>query len=309
MIKALKVALIVAITAPALCRAEPLEEQHLEIGNTCAKAHEPLLCMESYGFRCHQGRQPDMSIEAQSMGCNLDLGDGRYHFVQMLYDNGGWNVEVENTYWPDYDVPRWPEEDPSLALSTYIEQKMEDYSMHSSGGSINVHGQPQDFYSGARRIDGRVAVSAACGTIVGHEPDESVSMQLLADCGQVLLRTVKRLSQPKTAGPYSVAAPSEFEWDEQSVTLVSGDTALIVEGRYMFADSHTPCLWISDCCSIDGIFYLDSCRAPSESELQIIQTCLAKSDSRHSDEFESCLDSSGLKVGCEEQADGSRTCF
>ena len=307
--KALSVALLMATTVPVLWGAEPVNEQHLEIGNTCAKAHEPMLCMESYGFRCHQGRRFGKSIEAQSMGCNLDLGDGRYHFVQMLYDDGAWNVEVENTYFADYDEPRWPEEDPSLALSSYIEQKMDKYSMHSSGGGTNARGQPQDFHSGARRNDGRVAVSAACGTIVGLDLDETVSTQLKADCERLLLRTVKGLSQSKPTETYNVAAPSDFEWDREVVRLVSGDIGLILEGRYQFADVHTPCRWISDCCSIDGIFYLNSCRAPSEGELQVIQTCLSKVESIRSKDFEGCLRSAGVRTGCEEQADGSQICF
>ena len=309
--KALSVALLVVSTVPVLCRAETVNEQHLEIGSTCAKAHEPLLCMESYGFKCHQNRQPGKSIEAQHMGCNLDLGDGRYHFVQMLYDNSEWNVDVQNTYFADYDEPRWPEEDPSLALSSYIGQKMDKYSSYSSGSGTSAGGEPQATYSGTMRIDRRVAVGAACGTIIGLEYDESVSTELMADCERSLLRTVKGLSQPRTTGTYTVVAPSEFEWDRQFVTLVSGDNALIIEGRYVFADVHTPCRWISDCCSIDGAVYLNSCRAPSESELHIIQSCLEEvgMETLRSEEFTDCLRMAKMDVGCEDQADGSQVCF
>jgi hypothetical protein len=309
--KALSVALLVATAVSVSWGAEPVNEQHLEIGITCAKAHEPMLCMESYGFKCHQGREPGRSIEAQHMGCNLELGDGRYHFVQMLYDNGEWNVDVQNTYFPDYDEPRWPEEDPSLALTSYIARKMEKYSSHSSGGGTSAGGQPQATYSGTMRVDRRVAVGAACGTIIGLEYDESASTQLMADCERSLLRTVKGLSQPRMSGPYTVAAPSEFEWDRQFVTLVSGDNALIIEGRYVFADVHMPCRWISDCCSIDGAVYLNSCRAPSERELQIIQSCLEEVGMKtlRSEKFTDCLRTAKMEVGCEDQADGSQVCF
>lgn len=308
--KPITVALLVATMVPFVSAAEPAKEQYLEIGVSCAKAHEPLLCMESYGFFCHQSRRPGKSIEAQHLGCNLDLGDGRYHFVQMLYDNGGWNVEVENTYFPDYDEPRWPQEDPSLALSSYIEQKMDQYSMHSSGGGTNARGQPTDSFSGTRRIDGRIAVGAACGTTVGLEYDKDVETQLMADCERLLLRTVKGLSQSKPTGPYHVSAPSEFDWDKEVVSLVSGDTALILEGRYEFANAHTPCRWISDCCSTEGAIYLSSCRVPSESELQIIQGCLEKVGMKtpRSEKFTDCLRMAKMEIGCEDQSDGSQIC-
>ncbi|HSM31554.1 MAG TPA: hypothetical protein VK854_12720 [Woeseiaceae bacterium] len=138
--------LLVAAAAPLLCAAESANEQYLKIGESCAKAREARLCMESYGFSCNQSRQPHRSIEAQHLGCNLDLGDGRYRFVQMLYDDGGWNVEVENTYVAEYDEPRWPREDSSLALSSHIEQKMDQYRMHSSGSRSIARGQPTVFF-------------------------------------------------------------------------------------------------------------------------------------------------------------------
>lgn len=311
MSKEFSVALFAATAVAVSWSAEPVVEQHLETAGTCAKAHEPMLCMESYGFKCHQNRDPGKSIEAQYMGCNLDLGDGRYHFVQMLYDNSEWNVDVQETYVPDYDEPRWPEQDSSLALSSYIQQKMDKFSSHSSGGGTSAGGQPQKTYSGTRRIDRRVAVGTACGTIIGLEHDETISTKLATDCAQLLLRTVKRLSQTEAIGPYTVVSPSEFAWDRQFVTLVSGDNALIIEGRYVFADVHTPCRWISDCCSFDGAVYLNSCRAPSESELQIIQSCLEEVGMKtlRSDAFTDCLRNAEMEVGCEVQADGSQVCF
>jgi len=106
-----------------------------------------------------------------------------------------------------------------------------------------------------------------------------------------------------------VAAPSDFEWDREIVKLVSGDTGLILEGRYEFEDVHTPCRWVSDCCSTNGVLYLSSCRTPTESELQTIQTCLPKFDSFRSEGFMGCLSASGVSVGCEEQSDGSQICF
>lgn len=309
MIKSFQLALLIVLASSDYCRADPGEERDVEFGNTCAKAPEPLSCMESYGFDCHQGRLPDRSVEAQNLGCNLDLGNGRHRFVQMLYDDGGWNVEIERTYVPEYAELRLPEEDSALALSSYIEQKMENHFSHISGGGASNSGLPQEFVTGARRNDGRIAVRAACGVIVNIELDESVSAQFMSDCEQHLLRTAKKLSQPQGKDAYRVAAPSEFEWEKHFVSLVSGDNALVLEGHYTFAEAHTPCLWISDCCSWEGGLYLDSCRVPTETERQTIQTCLHKVESRRSNEFTDCLRTSGVKAGCEVQADGSRICF
>lgn len=309
MVKALQLALLTVIACSSYCRADTVKEPDMDFGNTCVKAPEPLTCMESYGFFCHRSGLPDRSVGAQSLGCNLDLGNGRYRFVQMLYDNGEWNVQIERTYVPESAELRLPEEDSTLALSSYIEQKMEDYSSHISGGGQSNSGLPQEFATGARREDGRIAVRAACGAVINVEIDESVSEQLMSDCERYLLRTVKKLSQAQGDSSYRVAAPSEFEWEKHFASLVSGDSAWVLEGRYTFAEAHTPCLWISDCCSREGGIYLDSCRAPTKPELQVIQTCLHQVESRRSDEFADCLRTSGVNAGCEVQDDGSRICF
>lgn len=81
MIKSLYVSVFITAATPVYCYAEAGKEQYFEIGERCATAHEPRACMESYGFRCHQGRLPHRSVKAQVLGCNLDLGDGRKHFV------------------------------------------------------------------------------------------------------------------------------------------------------------------------------------------------------------------------------------
>lgn len=309
MIKILRLSLAIAVTLLGISRAETGAEQYLETGESCAKAQEPGICMESYGFQCHQSRRHGESIDAQMLGCNLDLGDGRKHFVQMLFNNGEWNVETESTYWPEYSEAKTPEEDSALALSSYIQQEMKGYSMHSSGGGTNDLNLPQEFQTGARRNNGHVAVRIMCGVVFGLQLDETASTQTKSDCQSKLLYTVKKLSQPQGTGPYRVAAPSEFEWERRFARLISGDTALILEGRYIFSKKHVPCLWISDCCSTEGYFYLDSCRAPTESELQIIESCLEEVERLRSEEFTGCLSAASMEVGCEDQADGSRICF
>ena len=231
------------------------------------------------------------------------------HFVQMLYDDGGWNIETEKTYWPEYSDVTTPEEDSELALMSYIRNEMKGYSSHSSGGGTTDSDLPQHFETGERRIDGRVAVRAICGSVVDLPLSKTVSAESKSFCQSKLQRTVKKLSQPQEMGAYRVAGPSEFNWDSQTATLASGDTALVWVGHYTFAEKHVPCLWVSECCSADGYFYLDSCRAPNESELKIIDQCLEEERGSHSEEFLGCLRTAGMKVGCEDQADGSQICY
>ena len=66
---------------------------------------------------------------------------------------------------------------------------------------------------------------------------------------------------------------------------------------------------ISDCCSIDGSIYLDSCREPDDSEMQVVKFCLAEGLQLGTDEYVECLREDGVNVGCDEQADGSRVCY
>lgn len=300
-------ALITALT-PVYCHAETGKEQYLEIGERCATAHDPGACMESYGFSCHQGRVPHRSVEAQLLGCNLDLGDGRMHFVQMLYDDGGWNIETEKTYRADYSDATTPEQESELALTSYIHNEMKGYSSHSSGGGTTGSHRPQLFETGARRIEGRVAVRAVCGSIVQPPPAKDVLTDSRTFCEGKLQRTVRKLSQSQSKGPYRVAGPSEFDWESRTATLVSGDSALIWEGHYRFSDQHVPCLWISGCCSTDGQLYLGSCRAPTDGELKIVDKCLGGERAHRSGEFLDCLREAGMSVGCEDQADGSQIC-
>ena len=126
MIKKLQLIILTAIAIPIVCCGEAGQEQYLEIGELCAKAEVPKACMQSYGFQCHQSRALNKSTKSYRLGCNLALGDGRQHFVQMLHDNGGSNVEVERTYWPEYAETKMPEEDSGLALESYIRHEMND---------------------------------------------------------------------------------------------------------------------------------------------------------------------------------------
>ena len=265
--------------------------------------------MESYGFWCHQYRAIDVSTEAYRLSCNTDLGDGRYHFVQMLVDRGASSIETQRTYQPEYDEPRLPGSDPELALTTWLEDDMKGYDTHIAGDGEAPDGETLSLNVGARRVDGFVAVRALCGIVIDEQADEPPASQPFSACEPWLLRTVKRLSQSQPPGAYRVPAPSAFAWQQRHVRLVSGHAAQILDGRFTFSEKHTPCRWISDCCSTNGSFYLGSCRTPSEAELNSIEACLADTGSHRSPEFEACLQRAGVKVGCEVQADGSQICY
>ena len=266
--------------------------------------------MESYGFKCHGSRMPSRSFDAYVLACNLDLSNGRYHFVQMLYDKGGWNIEHQETYASEPEEDPDAAEDSQLALTVYIHEEMRNYSTHGGGSVPSEYGAaPLRFEMGTRKHGEHMVLRAVCGVVTDGLPNEKVSMGTKSGCEKWLLGTIMRLSQPQAAGPYRAAGATEIEWKSKTVTLVSSDLALIFEGRYTFASKHAPCRLMSGCCSDDGPIYLDSCRVPTEVELQVIESCLAKELRLHSEEYFDCLRDADVKVGCDEQADGSRICY
>lgn len=308
MTKHLELLLILAWSGSGASGQDAVREPYLQVGTTCVSARDPATCMKSYGFECARSRTPDRSRDALILSCNLDLGDGRAHFVQMGYAGDEWTVETEETYEPELDEVRTPEEHAGLALSQHLQQRLRGFDIHSSATGSDTFGNEQARVTGMLRADGRIVVRAACGVISGDGPAETVSAETRASCEAGLLRTIVIFSQPETAGPYRVAAPSEILWDSGAATLVSGDRAFIVDGRYSFSEGHTPCRLVSNCCSTDGALYLQSCRTPTEKELRVIDDCLAAGNDRHSAEYMTCLRKAGVRVGCEEQDDGSRIC-
>ncbi|MEM9317328.1 MAG: hypothetical protein AAGA95_22200, partial [Pseudomonadota bacterium] len=85
--------LALALTAPAIAYADTEGVSDLGIAENCVSAEDPKGCMESFGYQCHQSRSMARSLEAQHLGCNRPLGDGRIHFAQMTYDAGNWVIE------------------------------------------------------------------------------------------------------------------------------------------------------------------------------------------------------------------------
>lgn len=306
--------LLLVLVTPGLSQSEQATEQASEIASEfadiCVKAENPGTCMTSYGFKCHQSRRHDVSLEAEFLGCNMPLADGRYQFVQMLYDDGGWAVENQHTYQPEIEEYRAPEEDAGLALSAYVRTEMKNYSTDIGGsGSTENLSSAFRLEIGTQRRGELIVVRAVCGAVIDTQHDERISAGTKADCEKNMLRTIRKLSQPQTAGAYSAAGAGDVEWTNKTVTLVSGNQAFVVDGHYRFAKLHKPCLWISECCSSDGMIYLDSCRAPTDSELLAVSSCLARGLQGRTDEFAGCLSEADVEVGCEDQPDGSRICY
>ena len=304
--------LVLLLAMPVSRAEEPGKSQYQEVGESCAATQDPLVCMESYGFRCEQSWNPEASLGGQHLACNVDLGGGRKHFVQMVFDGAEWRFDSQHSY--DYKprTPRMPQEKASDALAQHFRQSMARYQSHTRGTGSDGERYYKTF-SDTHRVDGRVEVIAACGMTGGPvnegSNENSDAATLVTKCEQHLLDTVISLGQSKPGEVYRIAALSDTAWEKNIVTLLSGDTALIVEGRYQFEKPHTPCREISDCCPRDGSYYLNSCRTPTEQELHVIEACLATEDRVASEEFTTCLRSGGVKVGCELQPDGSRICY
>ena len=310
---ALRLFLFLAIAMPVVSYADEESGESSEIVEICIQAQEPVVCLKSYGFVCHQSRRYDMSLEAYGLGCNLALADGRYHFVQVLYDDGGWAVENQHTYLPEQDEIRTEAEDTGLALSNYVHEEMKNHSilLSRSGtvvGSGHLNG-PSEIEIGTRRQGEQIGLRAVCGAALGDQPNEMASMGIEALCEDTLLRSIVMYSQPQAPGPYRAAGAAEIDWSSKTATLASSDTALIIEGNYTFPQKHRPCRFINDCCATESHIYLDSCRVPTESELEAVKICLARDLQSLTEEYFACMREADVKIGCDEQADGSRICY
>lgn len=100
--------------------------------------------------------------------------------------------------------------------------------------------------------------------VVGGDPDGALREALATGCEERLLRTINKLSRPREPGPYRAAGAAEIDWQSRIVTLLTSDVAYVVEGRYTNSQEYTPCLWIDNCCPLNGALYLDSCREPTD---------------------------------------------
>lgn len=246
-VNALRLFLFLAMVMPVGSHAEEEKDEHSEIVEICIQAKEPGVCLKSYGYVCRQSRRFKRSLEAYDLRCNLALPGGRYHFVQALYDDGGWAVEYQHTYLPylpEQDEVRTEAEDAGLALSNYVREEMKNHSIQSGGsgtrGAPGGLNGPFAIEIGTRRQGEQIGLRAVCGAILDDQPNEMTSMEIEALCEENLLRSIKILSQPQAAGPYRAAGAAEITWSSKTTTVASSDTALIVEGHYRIPKEHRP---------------------------------------------------------------------
>jgi len=308
--KILRFLILFAFLAPSTSSAEPEDDHYSAIGEACIQTEKPNACMQAFGFKCSRSERPNHSVGAFGLGCNAVLSDGRYHFVQILNDNGGWSVEAQRTYMPETAEEYETEETAESDLSAQLRDEMQDHSMHVSG---NVSSKSIDgsllIDMGTRWHGIRLELRALCGVVVYGQFDEAIAAATQSGCEQALLKRIRMLSQSQSVSPYRAAGAAEIEWQRSSINLATGDLALVVDGRYSFPKGHKSCRMMFDCCSLVGAIYLNSCRVPNDSELQAVTSCLAEGLTTRTTEFVQCLRDGGVKMGCEDQADGSRICY
>ena len=163
---ALRLFLFLAMVMPVGSHAEEEKDEHSEIVEICIQAKEPGVCLKSYGYVCRQSRRFERSLEAYDLRCKLALPGGRYHYVQALYDDGGWAVENQHTYLPylpEQDEVRTEAEDAGLALSNYVRDEMKSYRGQSGhSGSYREPDKQVEIQTGTRKEDKYRVIRALC---------------------------------------------------------------------------------------------------------------------------------------------------
>ena len=282
--------LLVVFGGQVVTARVPADAPQLTAGDTCIASEDPRACMQGYGFTCDRSRTPQRSVEAFRLSCNVQLAGDLMHYVQILFDDGGWAVETQETYPVDYDDGERIADDPESMLADYIRDSMTNYG--KLGSRAAGPGRPVQVTTGFRRSGDLISMRTMCGALVGEGTDPTLLAQ-------------QRL--PET--PHTQNLVEETRWQTTNVTLATGDAAFIVDGLYDFPPGHKSCRLGYDCCSAEGATYLDSCRTPTEAEFTAINACLADGLEVLSGEHLDCLRGYDVNVGCEEQPDGSRTCF
>ena len=200
--------------------------------------------------------------------------------------------------------------DPDLALSLYFRERISDEHVFSTGGmSADGIVGAVSFATGVRPHEDGREYFGRCGTLIRDSSIEAPADPLRAGCEKMLLRAIKRLSQPVEPGPYPAGGASDVSWEDKLVTLVTSDVALVVEGSYVDPGRYRSCMNVSDCCPTNGALYLDSCREPTDGEWYAIDHCQAQGLGCRSPEYLACLREQGVRTGCDEQPDGSRICY
>ncbi len=296
--------LLIAIPSVSLS-----DETEASVADTCVAEADPLSCLESYGYECHSQRDYHESLVARQIGCNLQLADGQKRFVQMEFDGSTWTTTSDHVYDPQPYVPASPYADMGEALTDYVQAEMRGFVTGISSSGSSSTGTYTDEITGVRREGDTRLFRAVCGVTVNERPVDSFSAETKSHCEKLLLSTMKSMTEPPGGQPFRAGGASQIDWHSELVTLKSGDRALIVEGRSLQPRPGPACRSISDCCATDGVMYLDSCRTPTDSEFAAIADCLADDLQPRTAEFMGCLRAQNVKVGCEDQPDGSRLCY
>lgn len=302
--------LLLTIAVPAMSQPVNDVDEYGEIGETCVQSTDPAACMESYGFQCEAYRRPEVTAAAYYLACNMTLSNGLQQYAQLLNDGMGWSVESQGTHNSDDDEYLAPADDADLALTDYIRQELNRHAVLSSGNkNADQFKNPFAYSTGMLRGDGNRKLRSLCGLVLDGPIDEINSAKLQKLCEEELLERIRLLSQSEATSPYIAAGAAELQWESNNVFIASGDAALIIEGRYTFAEGHKSCRLTNDCCLGDGLGYFESCRPVSEAEIESAMSCLAAGLKLQSEPYYDCLREADVKVGCEEQSDGSRVCY
>ena len=299
---------LLALSGAGSSSAETQTEPTNAAGEICIRSESPQQCLESYGFVCNKSMTLERSIDGFRLGCNGGLPDGQMHFIQILYADGGWSIENQQTYVPETYVAGQPDTSREAALETYVQGEMTGYRMQSEGIRFDYMNELAYVKTGSQRIGELLVMRSVCAVVVDDDPNDAIWFGLEQQCNDVLLRGILMLSQSGRDVPYRAAGRNEIHWQKTTITLNVDDIAYVVDGSYEFPANHVPCKWLSNCCSSKGYLFLDSCREPTESESEAVDYCLAEGFKRRSPDYVKCLREQGVAVGCEDQLDGSRLC-
>jgi len=302
--------LSVVLPFAVVAEVDDLEVQHYNaIPGSCVATEDPRACMESYEYRCEHVNGTHIAVAAYYLSCNAQLSNGRAHFAQILFDGEGWVVELQHVYVPEPVIEQDEPTEPDLILQAYIQRQFrDDESIIASSGSEHM-GRLIVSSIGDSRHSNVMAMRALCGIIVDEGPGPEEVYATKKHCNSRLLRSIKMFGQSDQSSPFRVAGANEIRWREMSAVLKSNDSAYVLEGRYEFPEGHVSCRLQPQCCSSSLSYYLDSCREPKEGEEAVVNACLAEGRKRKTKEYEHCLQSNGVRIGCEAQDDGSRLCY
>lgn len=294
----------------AFAEVDDLEVQHYNavVGN-CIATEDPQACLVASGYLCNQLKGTHITVAAHYLSCNVRLSNGRAHFAQLLFDGVGWAVEVQRVYVPEPVREQDEPTEPEFILDAYVQSLFRDDEWISANGNSEYMGRLIVSSVGNSQSSGVMAMRALCGIIVNREPGPEESNAVKEHCNSRLLRSIRMFSQSDQNSPFRAAGANEIRWSEKSAVLKSNDSAFLLEAQYEFPEGHMSCMLQPHCCSSNLRYYLDSCREPKTHEEAAVNSCLAEGYRRKTDEYENCLRSKSVSVGCEAQEDGSRLCY